>query len=89
MTVLHEMFTRLRAAGLEASPTKCKLAMDQLLYLGHIVTVTRKGALPVPMNVQIILEATHVLEVGRLPGTCTYYDEFSKGYAILCTAQVQ
>lgn len=65
MIVLHEMFTRLRAANLEASPTKCKLGIKQLLYLGH--TVTHNGVLPVPNNVQIILEATppqDVLEVG-------------------------
>lgn len=82
MVVLDEVFTRLRAAGLKASPAKCELGMEQLLYLGHIVT--REGVLPDPQNVQAILAATppqDVSELRRFLGMCTYYDEFVKGYA--------
>ena len=43
LIILDEVFTRLRAAGLKASPSKCELGMEQLLYLGHIVT--REGIL--------------------------------------------
>lgn len=76
MVVLDEVFTRLRAAGLKASPAKCELGMEQLLYLGHIVT--REGVLPDPQNVQAILAATppqDVSELRRFLGMCTYYDE--------------
>ena len=80
--ILDEVFTRLRAAGLKASPNKCELGMEQLLYLGHIVT--REGILPDPQNVQAILDATAPTDVSQLRsflGMCTYYDEFVKGYA--------
>ena len=82
LTFLDEVFTRLRAAGLKASPNKCELGMEQLLYLGHIVT--REGILPDPQNVQAILDATaptDVLQLRSFLGMCTYYDEFVKGYA--------
>ena len=82
LTILDEVFTRLRAAGLKASPSKCELGMEQLLYLGHIVT--REGILPDPQNVQAILDAKAPTDVSQLRsflGMCTYYDEFVKGYA--------
>ena len=34
---LHEIFQRLRSAGLTAKPGKCQFAMKRCIYLGHVV----------------------------------------------------
>ena len=84
LVILDEVFTRLRAAGLQASPAKCELGMEQLLYLGHLIT--REGVLPDPKNIQTILEAAapnSVSEVRTFLGMCNYYDEYVRYYADL------
>ena len=37
MKHLEEVLTRLRDAGLTAKPSKCQLAMQRCVYLGHVV----------------------------------------------------
>ena len=34
---IHELFDRLRAAGLTAKPRKCQFGMAQCIYLGHVL----------------------------------------------------
>jgi len=82
LAVLDEVFLRLRAAGLMASPAKCDIAQEELLYLGHLVT--RQGILPDPANVQAILQAkppTDVTGVKSFIGMTHYYGDFVEGYA--------
>lgn len=55
LAALDEVFLRLRNAGLKASPSKCEIAQEQLLYLGHLIT--REGVLPDPALIQTIQEA--------------------------------
>ena len=46
LAVQDDVLQRLRATGLKASPGKCALGQEELLYLGHLVT--REGILPDP-----------------------------------------
>ena len=77
LAALDEMFLRLRAAGLKASPGKCNIAQDSLLYLGHLIS--REGILPDPANVDTIQRAEHphtVTAVKSFIGMTTYYSDF-------------
>ena len=80
LAMLDEVFQRLRAAGLKASPSKCEIAQEQLLYLGHMVT--REGILPDPSNVQAILHAAPPVDVTGIKsflGMTAYYSVLYNG----------
>ena len=82
LATLDEVFLRLRAAGLKASPGKCDIAQDRLLYLGHIIT--REGILPDPANVEAIQQAERprtVTAFKSFVGMTTYYADFVQGHA--------
>ena len=84
LAVLDEVLLRLRLAGLKASPGKCELAQEQLLYLGHLVT--RQGTLPDPANIQPILDArppTSVTAVKSFLGMTNYYANFIEGHSAI------
>ena len=82
LATLDEVFLRLRAAGLKASPGKCDIAQDRLLYLGHVIT--REGVLPDPANVEAIQQAERprtVTAVKSFIGMTTYYSDYVQGHA--------
>ena len=82
IVALDQVFSRLRAAGLQASGAKCALAQTELLYLGHLVT--REGILPDNSNIEHIAAATapkNVKEVRSFLGMANYYSQFVEGFA--------
>jgi hypothetical protein len=49
---LQQVFNRLRAAGLNLSPKKCNFLMEQMKYVGHIVS--KDGIETDPYNTEIV-----------------------------------
>ena len=54
LAILDDVLRRLRAAGLQASRSKCAYGQSTIQYLGHIVT--REGILPDPGNIKAIMD---------------------------------
>ena len=79
---LAEIFDRLISAGLTLKPNKCRFALKEVQYLGHVITkdgvcvdVAKTDAMrsfPVP---------TTQKEVRSFLGLCNYYRKFVKDYS--------
>ena len=79
---LAEIFDRLISAGLTLKPNKCRFALKEVQYLGHVITkdgvcvdVGKTDAMrsfPVP---------TTQKEVRSFLGLCNYYRKFVKDYS--------
>ena len=82
MQDLQKVFDRLTQAGLTLKPSKCHIAVQEVRYLGHIISPT--GILPNPAKVQLIKQyprPRNVKEVRRFLGMTQYYRRFQKNYA--------
>ena len=82
MATLDEVFRRLRAANLKASPAKCAIGQTEIQYLGHLVT--RAGILPDSSNVQAVQDAQAprtVRDVRSFLGMANYYSQFVEGFS--------
>ena len=82
MADLQKIFDRLIAASLTLNPKKCKIAVQEVKYLGHILSPT--GIQPNPAKVTVIQNhpiPKTVTEVRRFLGLTQYYRRFQKGYA--------
>ena len=82
MEDLQKVFDRLNQAGLTLKPSKCHIAVQEVKYLGHIISPT--GILPNPAKVQLIQQypqPRNVKEVRRFLGMTQYYRRFQKDYA--------
>ena len=74
LTQLDEIFRRCRKANLKMNPLKCRFGLNEIDYLGYIVTPT--GMQPNPNKIQAIqaLERPRtVTEVRKLIGMVQYY----------------
>ena len=81
---LRDVFSRLRAAGLNIKKSKCFFFMSKLKYLGHVVSAD--GIRPDPTYVKAILalpSPTSVKELQRTLGRLTWTSKFIPDYAIL------
>ena len=83
---LHQVLSRLREAGLTAKPSKCQLAMDQCVYLGHVVG---KGTVQPEMTKVEAVQCWPVPEtkkqVRAFLGLTGYYRKFIPQYASIAT----
>ena len=71
---LDEVFRRCQKAGLKINAEKCRFGLDEIDYLGYIVTPT--GVQPNPKKIkaiQALERPTTVTEVRRLIGMVQYY----------------
>ena len=84
MEDLQKIFNRLMKAGLTLKPSKCKIAVQSVKYLGHILSP--QGIKPNPAKVEIIQKypvPKNVTEVRRFLGMTQYYRRFQKNYSNL------
>ncbi|KAK3510443.1 hypothetical protein QTP70_006846 [Hemibagrus guttatus] len=74
LSSLKEVFLRIQSAGLKLNPSKCHLARDHVVFLGHVVS--RKGLQPDPKNTEKVLNwpiPRSPSEVRAFVGLCSYY----------------
>ena len=79
---LRSVFARLREAGLRLKPKKCRLAKQQVEYLGYVVTTT--GIAPDPKKVTAVREfaVPEDLKILRsFVGLASYYRRFIPSFS--------
>ncbi|XP_071949807.1 uncharacterized protein [Antedon mediterranea] len=86
VTILKELFRRLRAANLTARPSKCFIGYESIEFLGHVVG---KGHLkPRPEKIQSIVQAKRPETKKQLRsflGTTNYYRRFIPHYSAIAS----
>ena len=81
---LREVFTRLRKAKLKLHPKKCKFAVKEVHYLGHVLS--QNGIKPNPDKVEAILSIpapTKVKQLRSFLGMIGYYRKFIRNFAVI------
>lgn len=79
---LQEVFARLRQANLKLQPSKCHFALQQLKFLGHIIT--REGVEVDPAKTDSIRQyptPTTQKQVRSFLGRANYYRKFIEGFS--------
>lgn len=82
ITRLQRVFTRLREHGLKLKPSKCHLLVEEVLYLGHVVS--RDGIKTDPAKIDAVKKwpvPKTVKEVRSFLGFTGYYRRFIEKYA--------
>lgn len=79
---VEQVFSAIRKAGLKLKPKKCAFAMQQIAFLGHIVS--KEGILPDPEKLRAVSEfppPSNAKEVMQFLGLAGYYRRFVKGFS--------
>ena len=79
---LSEVFRRIRKAGMKLKPSKCEFLVEQVLYLGHVITTN--GTYPDPDKVRVIKEMTPpetVKQVRSFVGMAGYYRKYIANFS--------
>ena len=79
---LQAVFTKLKAAGLKLSPSKCKFFQQETKYLGHFIS--KEGISVDPDKISCVRDwpqPKNVTEVQRFLGFTSFYRRFVKGFA--------
>ena len=87
MAHLKELFTRLRSAKLKLHPKKCKFAVQEVHYLGHVLSP--QGIKPNPDKVKAIASfptPRKIKELRSFLGMIGYYRKFIRDFGV--TAKV-
>ena len=82
VSLLEEVFRRLRAARLKLKPAKCHLFAPTVEYLGHIISAD--GVKTDPRKISAVREwpvPKHKSDVRAFLGTTGYYRRFIEKYA--------
>ena len=78
------MFERLQEHNLKLKPSKCELFREQVLYLGHVVSMD--GIHTDPSKIEAVKnrpKPQNSKDVRKLLGFTGYYRRFVKGYAAI------
>ncbi len=81
---VKEVFSRLRASGLQLNKTKCHFLKDKFAYLGHIVS--EKGIEPDPKKIEAIINMKipeNAADIRSILGSCSYFRKFIPNFAKL------
>merc|ERR1711893_128274 len=81
---LEEVFTRLRSANLKLHPKKCKFAVQEVTYLGHVLSP--EGIKPNPDKVKAIASfptPTKMKQLRSFLGMIGYYRKFISGFGVI------
>lgn len=81
---LNDVFSRLRAAGLKLSPTKCKFTQNKCVFLGH--EISREGIRPPADRLKAIANypfPNTVKALQRFLGLMNWFRKFIPGYSII------
>ena len=74
---LRWVFDKLREHRLHVKRSKCRFGVDQIEYLGHLVTA--EGVKPDPAKVAVVAQwptPTNVREVQSFLGLANYYSQY-------------
>ena len=81
---LHEVFIRIRKAGLKLNLEKCTFWMKWLPFLGHIIEAKRILTDPEKIiAVQNILSPKNVTQLRSFLGLAEYYRKFIQGFSAI------
>ena len=81
---LREVFSRLRKANLKLHPKKCKFAVQEVNYLGHVLSP--KGIKPNPDKVQAIVNfptPNKIKQLRSFLGMIGYYRKFIRNFGVI------
>ena len=84
LKTLEEVFQKIKESGMKLKPTKCSIAREEVVFLGH--KVGRKGIQPDPANAARVREWLPTTRPGDLKsflGLSGYYSRFIPGYSDL------
>ena len=84
LTLLEEVFRRLKAANLKLKLSKCKFALQELLYLGY--KISERGIEPDDSKIKILRDyppPTLVAEVRSFLGMAGWYRKMIEKYATI------
>lgn len=79
---LSDLFSHLRAANLTMKPSKCQFAVEEVLYLGHVIS--KNGVSTDPKKVDLVQNfptPTTQKDVRSFLGLASYYRKFIKDFA--------
>ena len=79
---LQEVFDRLEKANLTLKASKCEFAMEEIVYLGHVLS--KNGVRPNEAKVEIIKnypQPTNVKQLRQFLGLSQYYRRFQKNFS--------
>ena len=81
-SILEEVLSRIRAAGLKVKRAKCQFAQESVKFLGHIVSA--RGTEPDPSKVEAVRDfptPSCLSDVRAFIGMASYYRRFIKNFS--------
>ena len=79
---LQQVFQRLRQAGLKLKPSKCSFLCREVVFLGHVISVS--GVSPDPAKTEKVRNypvPVDVISVRQFLGLSSYYRRFVPGFS--------
>ena len=81
---LETVFEHLAAAGIRLQPSKCHFTLNQICYLGHIVSQQGVQADPEKLKAVSLYPVPHsIKELRHFLGLANYYRRFIEGYSAI------